>query len=216
MKKAYLKTALILFILAVLVVPSYSFASTIRTDKSANVEQVEKLTGNIYLAGGYPKVLGEVNGDVVVAGNNVDILGNVNGDVVVVGGNLNIKGNIKGDVRVVGGVVSVENSISGDLVVIGSEIKILKNAKIEGDLILIGASVNLENNSNTHVRIISGTTIISGSVLGTANITSEKIILRQAQDEASESRNGCDACAGLKLQGGTRFAVRPGSRRSSG
>jgi len=89
---------------------------------------------------------------------------------------------VNGDVRVVGGIVVVEKSISGDLVVIGSEIKILPGAVVGGDLILIGASVSLENETNTHVRIISGMTLISGKLAGTANITSEKIdILKDAE-----------------------------------
>jgi cytoskeletal protein CcmA (bactofilin family) len=175
MKKSFIKMALILFILTVLVVPTDTQASTIRTDKLANVNEGETVVGNIYLAGGEPKVLGTVEGDVVVVGNNVDVLGNVNGDVYSMGGSLNIKGNVNGDVRVIGGSVLVEGPVLGDLVVIGSEIKILNNAKISGDLILIGTTVNIENDISTNLKVVSGATMISGKFSGTANITSEKI-----------------------------------------
>lgn len=182
MKKAYIKLALILFVFTVLVAPSNISAATIRTDKAANIAQDENISGNIYLAGGEPKVLGNTDGDLVVVGNNVEISGNVNGDVFSAGGNLNIKGNVNGDVRVVGGAIVVEKNISGDLVVIGSEIKITPGTVIGGDLILIGASVSLENETNTPVLVISGVTLISGKILGTANITSEKIdILKDAE-----------------------------------
>ncbi|MFA7193515.1 MAG: hypothetical protein WC087_01195 [Candidatus Paceibacterota bacterium] len=182
MKKAYIKIALILFVFTIFTAPFDLSAATIRTDKAASVAQGESILGNIYLAGAEPKFLGNIEGDVVVVGNNIEIAGDVNGDVFSAGGNLNIKGDVNGDVRVVGGIVVVEKSISGDLVVIGSEIKILPGAVVGGDLILIGASVSLENETNTHVRIISGMTLISGKLAGTANITSEKIdILKDAE-----------------------------------
>lgn len=182
MKKAYIKIALILFVFTVFIAPFDLSAATIRTDKGANVAQGESISGNIYLAGGEPKFLGNIDGDVVVVGGDVEISGNINGDVFSSGGNLNIKGNINGDARVVGGTIVVEKNISGDLVVIGSEIKIMPGAVVKGDLILIGASVILENETNTHLRIISGSTLISGKIFGTANITSEKIdILKNAE-----------------------------------
>lgn len=182
MKKAYIKIALILFVFTVFFAPVDLSAATIRTDKAANVAQEEFISGNIYLAGGEPKFLGNIDGDVVIVGNDIDVSGNVNGDVFSAGGNLNIKGNVSGDVRVVGGTIVVEKNISGDLVVIGSEIKIMPGAVVDGDLILIGASVSLENETKTHVRIISGVTLISGKLVGTANVTSEKIdILKNAE-----------------------------------
>lgn len=175
MKKAW-------FIFIILIMPVITQAAIIRTDKTAVVNQEEKITENIYLVGGEPKVLGEVNSDVFALGNNVEISGIVNGDVLSAGGSLIIKGNVNGDVRVAGANVSIENNIAGDLVVIGSNVVLNESVKVGGEIILIGGNVNLKNNSDKHVRVVSGDTVISGKIFSTANITSEKInILRDAE-----------------------------------
>lgn len=182
MRKAQLKLALFSLFLSLLVIPFNAQAAIIRSDKSASVNSEEKLYENVYLVGGEPKILGEVNGDVFAAGNNVDFGGNINGDVLSLGGNLNIKGNINGDVRVVGANVVVENNISGDLVVVGSNVTLNESTKVSGDIILVGGSININNISEKHLRVVSGSTFISGKILSTANITSEKIHILEGSE----------------------------------
>lgn len=186
MIKAFRNLAMFSFILSVLIVPFVTSAAVIRSDKEAIVPVEENISGNVYLVGGEPKSLGEVNGDVFALGNDIEVGGVVNGDIISAGGNLNINAVVNGDVRVSGGTVSVENTISGDVVVFGSNITIKENAKIGGDLILIGGVVNLKNDSEKHVRVISRSTIIEGSILNSANITSEKITILKGSEIKGE------------------------------
>jgi hypothetical protein len=174
----------LIFILFLL--PLISEAAIIRTDKTAIVNQEEKITENIYLIGGEPRVFGEVSSDVFGVGNKVEITGIINGDILAAAGNVHIAGEIVGDVRVAGANVNIEKNISGDLVVIGSNVVINENVKVGGDIILIGGTVNLKNTSDKHVRIISGTTIVSGKILSSANITSERISILKDSEVAGE------------------------------
>lgn len=182
MIKALSKAALFGLLLSLFITPFNADASIIRSDKSAVIGAEENINNNVYLVGGDPKVLGNVSSDVFALGNNVEILGNVEGDVLAFGGSLNVKSNISGDVRIVGANVNIENNISGDLVVVGSNITVNENAKVVGEIILIGGTVNLKNTSEKHIRVISGTTVVSGKILSTANVTSEKIhIMKNAE-----------------------------------
>lgn len=177
MKKAFIHTVLTVILICPLFAPIYVQAAEIRTDKNAVVNKDEVVVENVYLVGGEPKMIGTVASDVFIAGNHSEVLGSVKGDVMAIGTNLNIKGDVGGDVRAIGGVINIENNIGGDLVLIGSEIFINENTKVGGDLILIGGVVNIKNSSDKKVRVVSGSTIISGKILGTANITSDKILV---------------------------------------
>lgn len=165
----------ICFIFIIFLLPFITEAATIRTDKSASINENETISDNAYLIGGDPKILGTVDSDVFAIGGSVESSGQVNGDLLILGGDLNIKSNVLGDVRVVGGNVNIENNVSGDLVVIGSNVNINESAKISGDIILIGGTVNLKNDNDKHVRIIAGTVFVSGKIMNSANITSDKI-----------------------------------------
>jgi hypothetical protein len=181
MEKAFVKLALILLVLSTFV-PIYASASIIRTDRTANIDKDETIAENVYLIGAEPKIQGNIEGDVFVAGNKIEFVGTLNGDFLSFGADLNLKGQINGDVRVIGGLVNVESDIEGDLVVIGSRVNILNNANVGGNLILIGGVVHLENTNQNHIRVISGNTIVSGKIYGTANVTSEKIsILKNSE-----------------------------------
>ncbi len=182
MKKALYKIALATFVFGILTMPFVSEAAVIRTDKTAVVEAKETVFGNVYLIGSEPKISGKISGDLFAAGSDILSEGTVEGDILSFGGYVNIKGKNAGDVRVLGGTVLVENEIEGDLVVIGSRVILSENAKINGDIILIGGVIELKNTSNKHLRIISGSTIISGKILSTANITSEKISILKSSE----------------------------------
>ncbi len=179
------KTSLVLALMilfCILFAPQNSSAATIRTDKNASVSGQEVLSENVYLVGTDPKIAGMVNGDVFATGNKVEAVGNINGDFLSFGADIKTTGKINGDVRLIGGDVIIENDVSGDLVVIGGNITLNENVKIGGDIILIGGIVHLNNTSERHIRIVSRSTIISGKVLGTANITSENIqVLKDAE-----------------------------------
>lgn len=175
MNRTWLKKAIVLALFGFILLPNISFAATIRTDKTANIDQSENIDGNIYLLGGQPKILGTTTGDVVVVGNNIESKGNTKGDIISVGNEIYIEGNTLGDVRVFGGDVKVKGVVDGDLIVIAGNVVLEKEAQIKGDIVLIAGKVDINNSIDKHLRIVSGAVNISGEIKNTANITSEKI-----------------------------------------
>ncbi len=175
MNRTWLKKAIVLAILGFILLPNTSLAATIRTDKTANIDQSENIDGNIYLLGGQPKIFGTTTGDVVVVGNNIESNGNTKGDIISVGNEIHIEGNTVGDVRVLGGDVKIKGVVNGDLIVIAGNVVLEKEAQIKGDTVLIAGRVDINNSIDKHLRVVSGSVNISGEIKNTANITSEKI-----------------------------------------
>lgn len=175
MNKTWLKKAIVLGVLTVVLLPNISSAATIRTDKTAKIDQGENIDGNIYLVGTQPKSLGNVSGDLVIVGNNVEIKGNTTGDILPIGSEVYIEGNTKGDVRVLGGDVRIKGIVEGDLIVIAGNVILEKESQIKGDTVLIAGKVDINNSIEKHLRVVSGSVNILGEIKNTANITSEKI-----------------------------------------
>ena len=171
--KKFLKYAAIVLVFSV---PIISLAAEFRSGDQPSVRQEEKITNDVYMAGGSVTSAGLVDGDLISGGGTVVISGNVSGDVFAGGGNVNIISNIGDDVRAGGGTVIISGKVEGDLIVGGGQINI-GGSGIGGDAILGGGSIRIDAPIAGDVKIGGGTVYINSSIGGNVKIEADEVKL---------------------------------------
>ena len=170
MKKTLGVGALILALL----VPLVSFAAEFRVGEQPSLRADERITNDLYLAGGSITSAGSVTGDLLMGGGNVVVSGSIGADLFVGGGNVTILSNIADDLRVAGGNVVIEGSIGGDALIAGGQIT-LGGPGVKGDSAIVGGNVRIEAPIAGSLRIAGGNVYIDSPISGEIFIDAEKI-----------------------------------------
>lgn len=135
-----------------------------------DVEIVEEVTWDLYLAGGRTEIIWDVDGDVIIAGGEIIIDGNVSQDALLAWGEIVLSGVVGDDVRVAGWAVEIQADIMGDLIVFGGEVRIDKDVTIHGDIVAFAGKIILNGNVEWDLRIKAWSLAINGIVKGDADL----------------------------------------------
>lgn len=166
-------------VVAILVVPLVSFAAQFRTGDQPSVNAGERITDDVYIAGGGVTVAGSVVGDIIAAGGNVVVSGNAGADVMAAGGNVTILSDIADDLRAGGGSVVVQGKVGGDLIVGGGQVTI-GGAGIGGDAVIGGGMVRIDAPVAGTLRIGGGKVYINAPISGAVTIEADELTLGSA------------------------------------
>ena len=169
--------ALWLSIIGLLVImPFLGQAAEIRTGEQPSVAGNERITEDIYIAGGNVSSAGVVAGDLITVGGNILVSGGVGGDLMMAGGSLTILGNVADDVRVAGGNITLQGGVGGDAAVAGGQLSI-GGSGIKGDLLAGGGTVRVDTSVGGDIRIGGGDIYLNGLVVGNVEVFAEKLTL---------------------------------------
>ena len=159
------KKTIAFFAAGLSVLPFLAYAADIRMGQKPDVGSGEKITSNLYLAGGHVSSAATVMGDEIIAGGDILVNGPVSQDVLAAGGNITILGAIGGDVRIAGGNVMIGNIVKGDVVVLAGQTT-LSGSSIGGDVIWGGGELRIDAPVSGNLQLKGGDVTINAPVKG--------------------------------------------------
>jgi cytoskeletal protein CcmA (bactofilin family) len=154
-------------------------AAQIMTGTSVQIPPGATINGDLYVAGGVVKVLGNVDGDLVADTALLDVVGDVGGSVTVAAGRAEIRGRIAHAVRALGGVVAIYGRVDGDVVAAGGMVILVEGASVGGDVVAAGGSVTVVDSATVdrNLRGIAANMSIEGRVGGDVRVTVDHLQL---------------------------------------
>src|SRR3989338_6231457 len=162
--------------LFVALLPFMGQAAEVRTGEQASIAGSERISEDVYIAGGNVSSSGVVVADLIAAGGNILVSGGVGGDLMMAGGSLVIIGNVADDVRVVGGNITLQGGVGGDVAIAGGQLNI-GGPGIKGDLLAGGGTVRVDTSIGGDVSIGGGDIYHNGPVVGNVEVFAEKLTL---------------------------------------
>ncbi|MBI3888201.1 polymer-forming cytoskeletal protein [Candidatus Nomurabacteria bacterium] len=157
-------------------VPSLSLAAEFRSGNQPTVQPNEKITNDLYIAGGIVMSSGNITGDLITGGGTVFVNGNIGADVLAGGGNVSILGNVGDDVRVGGGTVVIGGKVGGDVIAGGGQISVT-GPGVAGDVILGGGSISIDAPIGGKLTAGGKNVYINTRVVGNVEIDAESVTL---------------------------------------
>lgn len=134
----------------------------------------ERVSGDLYAAGGTVRIEGTVEGDLVASGGQVEVTGEVGGDLIASAGSIRISGQIGGDARTGAGQLTVSGSVSEDLLVGAGQLTISSTGEIGEDLVFGTGRTSLDGQVTGDVLGSTGDYDRQGTVGGTENVTVDR------------------------------------------
>lgn len=168
-----------LAVIAILVLPTLSFALEFRTGEQPSVRVNEKITKDMYIAGGSVTSAGNIEGDLVAGGGNIIVSGDVGADVLAGGGNVTILSNVGDDVRVGAGNLILQGKVGGDVIAGGGQITI-GGGGVSGDVAIGGGNIRIDAPVGGKVSIVGDSVYINAPISGDIKIKAERVTLGSA------------------------------------
>lgn len=156
--------------------PMTAGAAIIKTGDQPSTAASERLTDDVYLAGGNVNSAGAITGDLIAVGGTVVVSGAVSQDLMVGGGNVTVLGAVGDDVRVGGGTVVLNGRIAGDLIVGGGQVTVA-GPGIGGDVLGGVGMVRIDAPVAGDVTLGGGEVYINAPIQGSVKFTGEKLTL---------------------------------------
>lgn len=172
MKKYFTYAAVML----VVAIPALALAAEFRTGDNPSIGRDEKITNDVYIAGGSVTSAGNVNGDLIAGGGNVVISGDVSIDILAGGGNVSILSNTGDDVRVGGGTVVITGHVGGDLLAGGGNINV-SGPGVGRDMVVGGGNIRIDAPVAGNLLAGGGNIYINAPIGGNVTIDAQKVTL---------------------------------------
>lgn len=163
-------------LLALLVsLPAVGQAAEVRSGDQPAIGENERISEDVFIAGGNVSSAGTLGGDLLAAGGNVLVTGSVAADIAAAGGTITILGNVGDDVRAAGGNVLVRGSVGDDVVVAGGQVNV--TGEIGGDLLAGGGTVRVDAPVRGSISIGGGDVYLNSVVTGDVSVYAEQLTL---------------------------------------
>lgn len=159
-----------------LALPMVTLAAEFRVGEQPSVLSTERVTGDVYIAGGAVTAIGAVSGDVAAAGGSVLISGDVGADVLFGGGNVTIISNVGDDIRGGGGAVVIQGRVGGDVLIGGGQVT-LGGPGVGGDVVIGGGNVRIDAPVAGSLKAGAGNIYINAPVKGSVTVNANKVTL---------------------------------------
>lgn len=155
--------------------PLASDAAEVRSGDQPAISENERITEDVFIAGGNVSSAGELQADLIAAGGNVLVTGSVAADLAAAGGTVTILGSVGDDVRAAGGNVLVRGSVRDDVVVAGGQVNVA--GEVGGDLLAGGGTVRVDAPVRGSIRIGGGDVFLNSAVSGDVSVYAEQLTL---------------------------------------
>lgn len=205
------KIKIILFALAMLVVPLFVFASGVQAGSfhggdNVVIKKGETIDHTTFVAGNNVEVNGTIKGDLFCAGQNITVNAVVEGDVICAGMNVDIGGTVMGDVRAAGQVVTLSAKVNHNASLAGNMVKTESGSKVS-DLQAAGNSTVLNGTVERDADVAGSTVTINGMVGRDIQATTDGLRLDSGAKVSGSityySHNQLETTSGAQVAGKT-------------
>jgi len=141
---------------------------------------------DLYAAGRSIELLAAVDGDVVAAGQSVIVAAPVSGDLLAAGERVVVRGAVGDDARLAGRLVRVSAQIADHLVAAGQEVELGPESRVGAWAWLAGETVIVHGTVTGDVSVVARRIVITGQLLGRADLQAESIELREGARVAGD------------------------------
>lgn len=162
-------------LLVLTLMPTLGRAAEVRAGDQPSVKEEERLTEDIYIAGGNVTSAGALGADLIAAGGTVLVSGDVAADLAAAAGSVTVLGNVGDDVRAAGGNILLRSEVGGDVVLAGGQLNI--GGSIAGDLLAGGGAVRVDAPVSGNVRIGGGDVYLNSAISGNVEVYTDKLTL---------------------------------------
>jgi cytoskeletal protein CcmA (bactofilin family) len=135
----------------------------------------QAIDDDLYAVAGEVRIEGAIGGAAALAAGSAQITGDVEGDVMLAGGRINLAGGAGDDLRAAGGEVQVTGFVTDQATIAGGTVTIGPGSAIGGRTWIAGGDVEMAGQIGDNLRVLAGTVVISGQVVGNAEITAREI-----------------------------------------
>ncbi len=140
-----------------------------------DVRERGDLGEEIYAAGRWVDLKGQIEGDAIVAGGRLKVGEEISGDATLAGGIVTLTGKISDDVRVAGGDVDIDALVSDDLMILGGNVVIQETTRVDGDAWIAAGNVDVFGDISQDLEIVGGTVRLGGGVGGDVKVASGQL-----------------------------------------
>ena len=163
-------------LLLFLLLPYFASAADLRTADQLSIAANERISENLYAAGGNITTAATITGDLLVAGGTVLVNGVVSDDLLVLGGSVTVLGNVGDDLRALGGNITISGRVGGDAIVGGGQVNI-SGGGIGGDILAGAGTLTIDAPVGGDVVVGSGNVFINAPVKGNVRFAGETLRL---------------------------------------
>ncbi len=161
---------------AVAMLPALALAADVRVGEQPSIGAGERITDDVYIAGGSVSSSGVIFGDLIAGGGNIVVSGSVGGDLMAGGGSVIVISNIPDDVRVGGGNIVIQGTVGGDLLVGGGQVHI-SSSRVGGDVIAGGGLIRIDAAVGGDILAGGGEVYLNGPITGSVKVKADKLTL---------------------------------------
>lgn len=144
----------------------------------------DRVTKDLYVAGGTVIVDAPVSGDLVVTGGTITVNDTIQQDVLIAGADITMQGVVKDDVRGAGGRWFISGRVDGDVLITGGTITINSDAIILGDVIVTGGEIIIDGTVTGMLKLFAGSFVLNGTVQAIEARAENATINGKVDDEA--------------------------------
>ena len=196
----------LILVLAAIAAPAFGIAADVRTSGELTIGADERITDDLYLAGGTVEFLGAAEGDVSIAAGQATLDGTIAGSVQLASGQAEIPGTIEGSLRILSGRVQISGAVEGDVVMAGGQLELASNGRIGGNLLVAGGDVDLRGTIAGDVTGYAANVTLGGALQGAIDLNTSGLEIantaRITGPVTYTSRRGADVGANAQLAQG--------------
>ena len=157
---------------------------------------------DLYAAGDYIRIDGDVNGDLFAFGHSVLVNGHVSGDVFGFSQSVTINGRVDGNVRTWAESVSIMGTVGKNVMAAGDSVDVDPRASVEGSVTAGAGRVVLNGPVGGDVMASAGSITFNGKVGGNVQLSSREMFVN----------SGADIHGGILYRGDQAPRIDPGAK----
>jgi cytoskeletal protein CcmA (bactofilin family) len=161
-----------------LVMPRTAAAAELKHgDPNYTLPSGEEIKTDLFVAGDYIRINGDVDGDLAAFSRNVTVDGHVRGDVLCFCNQLRVNGTVDGNVRVWAETVTLAGVVGKNVMAAGGDVELGDKGKVGGTVTLAVGNAELNGEVARDILATGGEIEVNGSIGSGARIHSKTLTI---------------------------------------
>jgi cytoskeletal protein CcmA (bactofilin family) len=193
------------------IVPAASAAETKHGDPNYTLSSGDEIKTDLFVAGDYIRINGDVDGDLAAFSRNVTVDGHVRGDVLCFCNQLRVNGTVDGNVRVWAETITLTGVVGKNVMAAGGDVELGDKGKVGGTVTLAVGNAELNGEVARDILAAGGAIEINGSIGRGATVHSKTLTIGPNAEIKGriryEGHHEAQVAPGAKLGGPIDFSL---------